>query len=155
MLTGLGFAALIAIIGTFAGILWAGVVALSGVPGGSLVRLGTRHRRPAVISAGSVLTAIVEFYLLLAFAGATSTFVTNLLVRRTALPAWPFWLVGWYLATTPVLFSGWNAPGTRARDERDLVSRIALPVAAVGYWIFVLWPRVLGMGWPWVPMIAW
>jgi hypothetical protein len=155
MLTGLGFAALIGIIGTFAGILWAGVVVLAGLPGSSLVRTGTRYRKPAVISAGSVLTAIVELYLLLAFAGATSGFVAEFLAQRPALPAWPLWLAGWYLATTPVLFSGWNAPGAQARDERDLASSIALPVAAVGYWVFVAWPRVFATGWPWVPGIGW
>ena len=101
-----------------------------------------------------MLASATEIYLLLAFAAVTSGFVTGFGARRPAIPGWPLLLTGWYLAVTPVLFSGWNAPGAQARDERDTALGIALPVAAVGYWIFVALPRVVAAGWPWVPSVG-
>ena len=152
MLASLGFAALFGIVGTFAAILWAAVIAVAGVPGSSLMRLGTRHHRRSVISAGTVLSSTIELYLLLAFAGVASRFVAAFLLARPALPGWPLWITGWYLATAPVLFSGWNLPGAQARDERDVALGVALPAAALGYWLFVTWPGVLAVGWPWIPV---
>jgi len=153
-LTSLGFAALIGILGTFAGVLWAGIITFAALPGFALMRAGTRAGKRALISAGTVLASVVELYLLLAFAGATSSFVAEFLHRRPGIPAWPHWIVGWYLAISPVLFSGWNLPGAQVRDERDAAGRIALPAAAVGYWIFVVWPQVFRAVWPWVPNIG-
>ena len=154
MLTSLGFAALIGIVGTFIAVLWAGVIALAGVPGAALSHAGTRYGKPAAISAGSVLASVTEVYLLLAFAGAISAYVAEFLVRRPGLVAWPFWGIGWYLAMAPVLFSGWKTPGAQARDERDIALGVALPVAAGGYWIFVVWPHLFATGWPWVPVLS-
>jgi hypothetical protein len=153
-LTSLGFAALLGILGTFAGVLWAGIIALAAMPGLVLMRVGTRADKSGVISAGTVLASVVELYLLLAFAGAISSLVTETLHRRPALPAWPLWLVGWYLAISPVLFSGWNISGAQVRDERDVALGISLPLAAVSYWVFVVWPPVFAAVWPWVPKIG-
>jgi hypothetical protein len=153
-LTGLGFAALVGILGTFAGVLWARIIALAALPGFALMRAGTRTGKSVVVSAGTVLASLVELYLLLAFAGGISSLIAELVRRRPEILAWPLWIVGWYLAMSPVLFSGWNVPGAQVRDERDVALGIALPAAAVGYWIFVAWPQVFGAVWPWIPTIG-
>jgi hypothetical protein len=59
--------------------------------------------------------------------------------------------VGWYLATAPVLFGGRRAPGAGTRDAADTAFTLALPVTAVGFWVFVLWRPVLEWGWGWIP----
>jgi hypothetical protein len=35
----------------------------------------------------------------------------------------------------------------------DTAFAFALPVAAAGFWVFVLWRRVLELGWGWLPEI--
>ena len=77
MLTSLGVAGLLGIIGTFAAVLWTVVLAAGGAPGAALTRLGSR--------------------------GLVIRFVEGFLSTRPA-PAWPLWIVGWYLASAPVLF---------------------------------------------------
>jgi hypothetical protein len=55
------------------------------------------------------------------------------------------------LATAPVLFGGRDAPGPIARDASDTAFDLALPLAAIGFWVLVLWPQLLKAGWPWLP----
>ena len=154
MLTSLGFASLLGILGTFAAALWSAVVALGGAPGSALAVAGTRYAKPRLVTLGSVFSFLLEAYLLLAFGGWVTRFVRGFLEPRPLLPAWPLWLVGWYLATAPVLFSGRDAPGPQARDERDTAFALALLLAALGYWLFVRWPGVLEAAWPWLPSLS-
>jgi hypothetical protein len=151
MLASLGFAGLLGILGTFAAVLWTVVLGIGGVPGSALAVLGTRYGKAPLVRIGTGLTFLLEAYLLLAFAGLVTRFVEAFLVPRPHAPAWPLWLVGWYLATAPVLFGGRNAPGPMARDAADTAFHLALPLAAVGFWVFVLWPESLEVGWPWLP----
>jgi hypothetical protein len=154
MLTSLGFAGLLGILGTFAAVLWTILVRAAGTPAFALASVSTRYGRPGLVRAGTVLGLVVESYVVLAFGGLTSRFVLGTLHSRPGLSAWPLWLVGWYLAMAPVLFAGRDVPGTQVRDEQDVASGIALALTAVAYWVFVLWPNVLAVGWPWLPGVA-
>jgi hypothetical protein len=151
MLTSLGVAALLGILGTLAAVLWTVVLRIGGAPGSALAVLGTLRERRGLVKAGVALSFLIESYLLLAFAGAVIRFVQAFLESRPHAPAWPLWLVGWYLATAPVLFGGRETGGSAARDATDTAFAFALPLAAVGFWVFVLWPGVLECGWGWLP----
>jgi hypothetical protein len=151
MLTSLGVAGLLGIIGTFAAVLWTVVLGVGGAPGSALAVLGTRYGKRTLITVGTFVSFVVESYLLLAFAGLVIRFVDGFLLSRPHAPAWPLWIVGWYLATAPVLFGGRSTPGAAARDATDTAFAFALPVAAAGFWVFVLWPQVLEWGWGWLP----
>ena len=151
MLTSLGVAGLLGIIGTFAAVLWTVVLGVAGRPGSALAVLGIRHGMRVLITIGTFLSFAVESYLLLAFGGLVIRFVDGFLESRPNAPAWPLWLVGWYLATAPVLFGGRSSPGAVARDATDTAFAFALPVAGFGFWVFVLWRRVLEWGWGWLP----
>jgi len=153
MLTSLGVAGLLGIVGTFAAVLYTVVLAFAGAPGSALTILGTRYRRQALVSAGALLSFLVESYLLLAFAALVVRFVDGFLVERPWAPAWPLWIVGWYLATAPVLFGGRRMPGTAARDATDTAFAFELPISALGFWAFVLWPSALEWGWGWIPAL--
>lgn len=67
MLTILGVAGLLGIIGTLAAVLWTAVLGVGGAPGAALARLGTRYDRGALISVGIFVSFLIESYLLLAF----------------------------------------------------------------------------------------
>jgi len=151
MLTSLGVAGLLGIVGTFAAVLWTVVLGVGGAPGSALAVLGTRYGKRGLITVGTVLSFVVESYLLLAFAGLVIRFVDGFLATRPNAPAWPLWIVGWYLATAPVLFGGRSTPGAAARDATDTAFAFALPVAAFGFWVFVIWRDVLEWGWGWLP----
>jgi hypothetical protein len=151
MLTSLGVAGLLGIVGTFAAVLWTVVLGVGGAPGSALAVLGTRYRKRGLITLGTFLSFVVESYLLLAFAGLVIRFVDGFLASRPNAPAWPLWIVGWYLATAPVLFGGRSTPGAAARDATDTAFAFALPVAAFGFWVFVIWRDVLEWGWGWLP----
>ena len=151
MLTSLGVAALLGILGTFAAALWTVVLKIAGTPGSALAFLGTRRGWRGLVNGGTALSFLIESYLLLAFAGLVIRFVQAFLEPRPHAPAWPLWLVGWYLATAPVLFGGRETQGTDARDATDTAFAFALPVAAFGFWVFVLWPEALEWGWGWLP----
>ena len=151
MLTSLGVAGLLGIIGTFAAVLWTVVLGVAGRPGSALAVVGTRRGMRALITIGTFLSFAFEAYLLLAFAGLVIRFVDGFLESRPNAPAWPLWLVGWYLATAAVLFGGRSSPGAAARDATDTAFAFALPVAGFGFWVFVLWRRALEWGWGWLP----
>lgn len=151
MLTSLGVAALLGIVGTLAAVLWTVVLGVGGAPGSALAVLGTRFGKRALVLAGTFVSFLLESYLLLSFAALVIRFVDGFLAIRPAAPAWPLWIVGWYLATAPVLFGGRSTPGAAARDATDTAFAFALPVAAFGFWVFVLWPAVLEWGWGWLP----
>ncbi len=154
MLTSLGVAGLLGILGTFAAVLWTAVLGVGGALGSALAVLGTRSGKHGLITMGTVLSFVVESYLLLAFAGLVVRFVDGFLATRPAAPAWPLWIVGWYLATAPVLFGGRSTPGAAARDATDTAFAFALPVAALGFWVFVIWRQVLELGWGWLPRLG-
>ena len=153
MLTSLGVAGLLGIVGTFAAVLWTVVLGVAGAPGSVLTGLGTRYGKRSLINVGTALSFVIESYLLLAFAGLVIRFVEGFLSTRPAAPAWPLWIVGWYLATAPVLFGGRGTPVAEAGDGADAAFALALPVAAAGFWVFVVWRRVLDLGWGWLPEI--
>jgi hypothetical protein len=75
MLTSLGAAALLGIIGTFAAVLWTVVLAFGGAPGSALAILGERRGSLNLIRAGTTLSFVIESYLLLAFAALVVRFV--------------------------------------------------------------------------------
>jgi hypothetical protein len=151
MLASLGFAGLLGILGTFAAVVWTLVLRIGSIPGSALAVLGTRRRTRWLILLGTGLSFLIEAYVLLAFAGLVTRFVDAFLIPRPDAPAWPLWLVGWYLAAAPVLFGGRDAPGAMARDASDTAFHLALPLAALGFWVLALWPRILKAGWPWLP----
>ena len=153
MLTTLGVAGLLGIVGTFAAVLWTVVLGVGGAPGSALAVLGTRYRKRTLVTAGTFVSFVLESYLLLAFAALVILFVDGFVGSRPGTPAWPLWLVGWYLATAPVLFGGRSTPGAAARDATDTAFAFALPVAGFGFWVFVLWRSVLEWGWGWLPHI--
>ena len=154
MLTSLGVAGFLGIVGTFAAVLWTAVLGVGGAPGSALAVLGTRHGMHGLITMGAVLSFVVESYLLLAFAALVVRFVDGFLAARPTAPAWPLWIVGWYLATAPVLFGGRSTPGAAARDATDTAFAFALPVAGLGFWVFVIWRQVLEWGWGWLPRVT-
>ena len=153
MLTSLGVAALLGILGTFAAVIWTVVLRIGGAPGSAIAVLGTLRERRGLVNAGVALSFLIESYLLLAFAGAVIRFVQAFLESRPQAPAWPLWMVGWYLATAPVLFGGRESRGPVARDATDTAFTFALPLATFGFWVFVLWPDVLEWGWGWLPRL--
>ena len=151
MLTSLGVAGLLGIVGTFAAVLYSVVLAFGGAPGSALTILGTRYRRRGLVTAGTVVSFLIESYLLLAFAAFVVRVVAGFLTERPWAPAWPLWIVGWYLATAPVLFGGRGVPGAPARDATDSAFAFELPISALGFWVFLVWPAVLEWGWGWIP----
>jgi hypothetical protein len=154
MLTSLGVAGLLGILGTFAAVLWTAVLGVGGAPGSALAVLGTRYGKPTLITVGTVISFVLESYLLLVFAALVIRVVDGFLTARPTAPAWPLWFVGWYLATAPVLFGGRSTPSAAARDATDTAFAFALPVAAFGFWVFVLWRAALEWGWGWLPRLA-
>jgi hypothetical protein len=153
MLTSLGVAGLLGIVGTFAAVLWTVVLGVGGAPGSALAVLGTRYGKRTLITVGTAISFVLESYLLLVFAALVIRVVDGFLSVRPTAPAWPLWLVGWYLATAPVLFGGRSTPGAAARDATDTAFAFALPVAAFGFWVFVLWRAVLEWGGGWLPRL--
>jgi hypothetical protein len=155
MLSSLGVAGLLGIIGTFAAVLWTYALRLGAYPGSALVLWGTRRDRRWLVHLGTAVVFLVELYLLLTFAAVAIRVVRGYLLSRPDALAWPLWLVGWYLACAPLLFSGRDPPGASARDAADLAVSAALPLVMVGYWVLVVWPAVLESGWGWLPGIRW
>ncbi len=153
MLTSLGLAALLAIAGTFAAVGWTFLLNVAGLPGRAIAGMGICHGRKAVVRAGVALTFLIEAFLLLTFAALVVRTINACLEPRGTAPAWPLWIVGWYLASAPVLFGGKVIRGPHERDATDASFALALPLAGLAYWAFVLWPTVIDWGWGWVPTV--
>jgi hypothetical protein len=66
VLSGLGFAGLLAILGTFAGVLWTLVLGVGGAPGSALANPGVRYESRTVVRTGTAITFLADAYLLLA-----------------------------------------------------------------------------------------
>ena len=153
MLTSLGFAGLLAITGTFAAALWTFVLKVGALPGTALAAAGTRRDNRGLVTAGIALAFLADAYLILTFAACVARVIHAFMETRPSIPAWPLWLVGWYLATAPVLFGGRDVAGSVARDATDTAFAVALPLAGLGYWLMVLRPEVLEWGWGWLPRL--
>lgn len=153
MLASLGVAALLGIVGTLAAVLWTVVLGLASAPGAALADVGARYGRRTLMSLGMLVSFLLESYLLLAFAALVIRVVQSFLTAHPSAPAWPLWLVGWYLATAPVLFGGHHADAGAGREANETAFTFALPAAALGFWVFVLWPQVVEWGWGWIPSL--
>jgi hypothetical protein len=151
MLSSLGLAGLLGILGTFAAVLWTQLLRLGAYPGSALVMWGTRGNRKWLVHMGTALAILLESYLLLTFAALVTLVVRAYLASRPDALAWPLWLAGWYVAAAPLLFSGRDPPCTSARDAADTATRAELPLVMLGYWVFVIWPPVMEAGWGWIP----
>lgn len=153
MLTSLGVAALVGILGTFAAVAWTLVLRLAALPGSTLEGIGTRSGRVGVARSGVVLTFLLDAFLLLTFAALVVHAIHILLHHNPIVPSWPLWAAGSYLAVAPVLFGGKHLSGAAARDATDTAFAFTLPLAGLGYWAFVVWPEVLEWGWGWLPNV--
>lgn len=151
MLTSLGSAALLGIVGTLLAVVWGTIVRYAGTPAALLAEAGAQRERRWWISTGTALAFLVEAYLILAFGALVTWWIRGFLAERPEVPGWPLWAVGWYLASAPVLFAGKDPGSSAVRDAQDTAFNLALPVAGVGYWVFVFWPKVAAAGWPWLP----
>lgn len=153
MLSSLGVAALFGILGTFVAVLCTFLIKVAGLPGNVLVRAGTRSGKTPVVRSGIALTFLLDAFLVLAFAALVVRTIHAMLESRHGQPAWPLWLVGWYVATAPVLFGGKHLPGAAARDASDVAFALALPMVGLAYWAFVRWPSAMDWGWSWIPVV--
>jgi hypothetical protein len=153
MLTNLGLAALVGILGTFVAVAWTYLLKVAGLPGAAIVRAGTRYGKTWVVRSGIALTFLIDAFLVLTFAALVVRTIQAALASRPGLSPWPLWIVGWYLATAPVLFGGKHLPGAAARDASDTAFALALPMVGLAYWAFVRWPEVMDWGWSWVPTL--
>ncbi len=153
MLSSLGLAALFGIVGTFVAALWTFLLRMAGLPGGIVVRAGTRAGKTPVVRSGLALTFLIDAFLVLTFTALVVRTIHAMLESRHGLPAWPLWLAGWYVATAPVLFGGKHLPGAAARDASDVAFALALPMVGLAYWAFVRWPAAMDWGWSWVPAV--
>ena len=152
MLSSLGAAALFGILGTFVAVLCTFLIKVAGLPGNVLVRAGTRAGKTPLVRSGIALTFLLDAFLVLSFAALVVRTIHAMLVSRQGQPAWPLWLVGWYVATAPVLFGGKHLPGAAARDASDVAFALALPMVGLAYWAFVRWPAAMDWGWSWIPL---
>lgn len=150
MLTSLGAAILLGVLGTIAAVAWAMVVRWAGAPAAWLAASSERRGRLRWVAPFTSLGLAVEIYLLLGFGGAVVLTVRRILVEWPEMPAWPLWLAGWYLAAAPVLFAGKAAGSVAVRDAQDTATNVALPASGLVYWLFVAWPILIRLGWPWL-----
>jgi hypothetical protein len=151
MLSSLGVAGFLGILGSFAAVLWIYVLRLGAWPGSALVLWGSRRDTRWLIHLGTAVIFAVESYLLLTFTALVIRTVRAYLGAHPDAVVWPLWLVGCYVTCAPLLFSGRDPPGALARDAADIAVRVALPLVLVAYGIFVSWPEVLEAGWAWLP----
>jgi hypothetical protein len=153
MLSGLGLAAIFGILGTFAAAMWTYLLKAAGLPGAAMVRAGNRSGKKWAVRAGLAFTYLIDSVLVITFAAFVVRTLHAMLASRPGVPAWPLWIVGWYVATAPVLFGGKHLPGAEARDVSDRAFALALPMVGLAYWAFVRWPIVLEWGWSWIPTV--
>jgi hypothetical protein len=93
VLSSLGVAGLLGIIGTFAAVLWTYALRLGAYPGSAVVLWGTRRDNPWLVHLGTALSFVAEGYLLLAFAAMVIRVIRGYLLSRPEALAWPLWLV--------------------------------------------------------------
>jgi hypothetical protein len=153
VLQSFGFAVLVAIVGTAVAALWTWVMGLAGAPGGRLSIFGARRSLWAVTLVGAALTFLAQTYLALAFTGAVARWVRGHQLLHPLRPAWPFWLVGWYLAAAPALFAARDRAKALAHHVRPRLATATLYLAVLAFWLFVRYPGLFEWGWGWVPVL--
>ncbi|HEU4700311.1 MAG TPA: hypothetical protein VFS40_14095 [Gemmatimonadales bacterium] len=151
MLRSVGFAVLVAVVGTAVAAAWTFVLGLAGAPGGRLSVAAAQRDRGALVLLGAALTFLAQTYLALAFAGAIARWVVTHQVTHSPAPAWPLWLAGWYVAAAPAMLIAGDRTKALARWVRPRLAATTLYLAVIGFWVFVRWPGLFEAGWAWVP----
>ena len=147
MLRSLGIAAVIAILGTVAGVILARILGWLRLPGILIARPEQTDRPPGDRAAGAIVMLVVQAVPLLLYGAWLARSLRMFLAGNPGLPVWPLLLTGWYLAAAPTLFLTATARDEAARKLQRGVAAWLLPLALAAYWAFVLWPA---LGDPWI-----
>lgn len=153
LLRTLAWAVLLAVAGTFVAAAWTWVLGLAGAPGGRLSVAGARRGREGMVTAGAVLTFLAQAYLALAFAAAAADLAAGWRAAHAGEPGWPVWLVGWYVGTAPALLLTRDRAKAVAHHVRARLVGATFWIVLAGFWVFVRWPALAGLGWPWLPSL--
>jgi hypothetical protein len=147
----IGYALLLAMIGTFLGALWTFAVGLGGAPGAMLTELAMNRRGERVVPTWSlVLTVLGQSYVSLAWVAFVLQTSQSRLAGQSGFGVWVAWLVTFFVATGPATYALKDA----AREQRNVqhgATVFTAPLTGTGFFVFLFAPIVMRAGWGWVP----
>ena len=159
MVATIGYIVLYALGGTLRAATWTFFIGIAGAPGAFLAYKLAPHEswHHGSVGKGSIIGLLVcvigQVYVALAFAALGIGLVRTLLANRPDLIGWIFWVVAFVISGLPALFAAKEAASKAEKKTQDVASVITLVLAEIGFFIFVLFPSLMRVGWAWMPYV--
>jgi len=147
----IGYAILLAMLGTPAAALWTVVIGFGGGPGAMLTKLAMRGNAERQTPFwGLVLTVLGQAYVALAFVAFVLQTTQARLAGQSGFGVWIAWIVTFWVANAPAVFA-WEHANKQQRGVQHEAIIFAAPLVAIGFFVFLFTPTVMHVGWRWVP----
>jgi hypothetical protein len=150
----IGLAILVGFIGTLAAALYTFVIGLAGAPAALLTAAMMERKRRApnqVPPLGIVITVASQLYVSLVFVAFVVVSIRSLLGTTSGIASWLVWLVAWWVASAPTSFAMRDAARVEVKNVQHWSMALTSPLTKVAFWLFVLLPSSMELGWGWVP----
>jgi hypothetical protein len=149
---GLGYALVVALPGTFFGVIWSLVVRRAGWPGALLSRALLAARVRPLVVFGLLVSVAGQLYTALVFTALLVQATRHHMAGIQGVGRWLSWTVAFLVSLVPSLVGvfDWGRDPTRVVQHRG--AKIVVPLLAAGFALFLLRPDLMQLGWGWVPV---
>lgn len=148
----IGYAVLLAFVGTLGAAMWTFVVGLAGAPGALLTATAMQRSGATKIPTWGLLATVAgQLYVSLAFTAFVVQTTAAALQNSEGIGKWIAWLVTFFVASAPAFIALKDSARSGMRTVQHGATTLTAPLTAIGFFVFVFAPGVLEAGWGWVP----
>ena len=145
------------VIGFSGQLLWLTVLNLAGVPGALIGGGFRREGRWARTILGIMLAVLGQSYVYLAFVALVVTWTKYYIHQKGMSPIF-VWPASFFACVFPIYLCAAAAEGEYSQGSGSTVQTIAVIIgqfiAAIGFFVFVFFPNVILVGWPWISWLS-
>ena len=141
------------VIGFFGQTFWLTVLNLAGAPG-ALVAWPVHNKVGSIrLILGTLVSLAGQSYVYLAFVGLVVAGTKYYIHQGAILPIF-VWPASFFACVCPIYLCAAAAYAEYTPTPQVFAVLLGQFVAAIGFFVFVFFPKVIALGWPWVPWLS-
>jgi len=150
----IGLAVLLGAGGVFVASFYTFVIGFAGIPGAFLSSAATKRSREETTPVwGLLLTVGGQLYASMVFVALVIHFVAAHLNDSTGPGKWAVWFVAFFVSIAPPAIALKDAARAQPRNIQHIATTFTAPLTAIGFFLFLVFPAIMNMGWGWVPKL--